>query len=294
MAAFDEAGLKLKGSALFEKMRARTEAASETYEAEWTEREAQKAAAEREERVARLMEECGWTEEWDKASESVYYHCALTGETRWEIPSEAQLERQRGKASDPSSEPLAGYYWQSESGEVQGPRSAEEMREWYSWGYFAPGTLVREVSENNFVDIMTRPEIVEGGARSLQPSELETEQARDVAREPEPGPEPAVQKNPQPEPEPELEPELELEPQPQPQPESAGPEDESTASAAALQLPAESPQVADGDSSKPSTTGWLPLLFCLIAATGGALAMMISAQPLTTSQLFERHQGAVA
>ena len=164
----------------------------------------------------------------------------------------------------------------------------------YSWGYFAPGTLVREVSENNFVDIMTRPEIVEGGTRSPQPSELETEQARDVAREPEPGPEPAVQKNPQPEPEPELEPELELEPQPQPQPESAGPEDESTASAAALQLPAESPQVADGYSSKPSATGWLPFLFCLIAATGGAIAMMISAQPLTTSQLFERHQGAVA
>ena len=291
MAALDEAGLALRGSALFEKMRARTEAASETFEAEWTEREAQRAADERTERIARLMEQCGWAEEWDKSSDSIYYHCSLTGETRWEAPTEAELEHQLGQSSsggDPGPlrgsgrDLLAGFYWQSEGGEVQGPRSVEEMREWYAWGYFAPGTLVREVNEEQFVDIMTRPEIVEDAAAQPEPEARAEPEARPEAQTQ------LVTKQPEPEPEPE----------PETKPAAASEAASSTTSEPKRQ-PEPTPQPAaaapDSGSSKPSSAGgWLPILVCLVAVSGGVLAMMLSTQPLTTTELLERHQGAVA
>ena len=137
------------------------------------------------------------------------------------------------------------------------------MREWYAWGYFQPGTLVRPVEDEGeeFVDIMSRPEIVEAKTAVGEGEQVAEQEEKEKARpEPEPEPEPRVQPEPEPEPQPKQRPQPEPEPEPEPK---AEPEAPPTADAE---------EGAANAKSDVDSFPLVPILVCLLAAAGGVLA----------------------
>ena len=139
------------------------------------------------------------------------------------------------------------------------------MREWYAWGYFQPGTLVRPVEDEGeeFVDIMSRPEIVEAKTAVGEGEQGAEQEDKEKARpqpEPESEPEPRVQPEPEPEPQPKQRPQPEPEPEPEPK---AEPEAPPTADAE---------EGAANAKSDVDSFPLVPILVCLLAAAGGVLA----------------------
>lgn len=161
MGADDELGRAVSESDLFKKMRAKADESAESFESDWTEREAK----ERQELHDRLLREAFWEEDWDATKQKIFWKKVDTNghavETRWSPPSLSEVQAGGLKGSDPGTprvSPREGegcYYWVGKDGQAQGPRSLSEMRAWYQWNYLPAGTLVCPEGSTEYVDIAT-------------------------------------------------------------------------------------------------------------------------------------------
>ena len=103
----------------------------------------EEAEAEEEARVAEDGED--WEEHFDEAQQRSYYYSPRSGATRWDRPAALGEED--------------GWFYRTADAQEHGPYALERMQEWFEWGHFPQGTMVRQGSAGPFGDVISVPEI---------------------------------------------------------------------------------------------------------------------------------------